>query len=74
MSGPFNIKESCETSELSCNSFKSTGFISDPMQKLVELAHLTKLGRWDYEGGYLEQKILKDFRFEIWSSSVVVVS
>ena len=31
LSGPFNIKESCETSELSCDSLNSTGFISDPM-------------------------------------------
>ena len=59
LSGPFNIKENCETSELN-----STGFISDPMRKLVELAHLTKLGRRDYEGSHLEPRILKDFRFE----------
>ena len=64
MSGPFNIEESCETSELSCNLLNSSGFISDPMRKLVELANLTKSGRWDYKGGHLEQRILKDFRFE----------
>ena len=64
LSSPFNVKESRETSELSCDSLNLTGFISDPTQKLVELAHLTKSGRWDYEGGHLEQKIPKDFRFE----------
>ena len=65
MSGPFNIEEHHETSELSCDSLNSTGFISGSMQKLVELAHLMKSVRWDYEGGHLEQRILKDFRFEI---------
>ena len=59
MSGPFNVEENCETSELSCNSLNSTGFISDPMRKLVELTHLTKSGRWDYEGGHLEQRKLQ---------------
>ena len=65
MSSPFNVEESHETSELSCDSLNLTGFISDPTRKLVELAHLTKSARWDYEGGHLEQKILKDFRFKI---------
>ena len=60
----FNVEGICETSELSCNLLNSTGFISDPMRKLVELVHLTKSGRRDYEGGHLEQRILKDFRFE----------
>ena len=64
MSGPFNVEEICETSELSCNSLNSTGFTSDPTRKLVELAHLTKSGRRDYEGSHLEPRILKDFRFE----------
>ena len=63
LNGPFNIKESHETSELSCDSLNLTGFISDPTQKLVELAHLTKVRKRDYEGGHLEQRILKDFRF-----------
>ena len=45
MSGPFNVEESHETSEPSCDSLNSTGFISDPMQKLVELAHLTEVGK-----------------------------
>ena len=64
-SGPFNIEESCETSKLLCDSPNSIGLISDPVRKLVELPHLTKSGRWDYEGGHLEQSILKDFRFEM---------
>ena len=64
MSGPFNIEENCETSELLYNLLNLTGFISDPMQKLVELAHLMKSGRRDYEGSNLEPRILKDFRFE----------
>ena len=42
MSGPFNVEESRETSELPCDSLNSTGFISDPTQKLVELTHLTE--------------------------------
>ena len=68
MSGPFNVEESHETSELSCDSLNLTGFISDPTQKLVELAHLMKSRRRDYKGSHLEQKILKDFRFEFGSS------
>ena len=43
MSGPFNMEESLETSELSCDSLNSTGFISDPTRKLVELTHLTEV-------------------------------
>ena len=43
MSGPFNTEESRKTSELSCDSLNLTGFISDPMRKLGELAHLTKV-------------------------------
>ena len=56
MSSPLNIKEICETSKLLYNSLNLTEFISDPTQKLVELAHLTKSGRRDYEGGHLEPR------------------
>ena len=45
MSGPFNVVESCETNEFLCDSLNMTGFISDPMRKLVELAQLTKVGK-----------------------------
>ena len=40
MSGPFNIEESHETSELSCGLLNSTGFISDPTRKLVEVGKM----------------------------------
>ena len=33
MSGPFNFEESRETSELSCDSLNSTGFISESYAK-----------------------------------------
>ena len=71
MSGPFNVEEICETSELWCNSLNLTGFIQDLMQKLVELAHLTKSGSRDYEGGHLEQRILKDFAWSHKSRAAV---